>query len=413
LPAANPRQAPAPSSAWQYPNGDWPQWRGLARDGQVKWLPERLPESPEFVWTAELTGKGIGGISVAEGRVVAASRDLTDQFDVIQCFDASTGRELWKHIYSAKGNLDYGNSPRASPLIDRGHVYVLGAFGDLHCIEMDSGLTLWNRNLIREMDARELTWGHSGSPLIVADKLIVQPGGESRSLLALEPESGDVIWECPGGGASYSSFMPLEFAGKQYVVGYDSESLGGWDVETGERIWTYVPLRRGDFNVPTVLIEADSEDSRPRLILSSENNGTRILRFTTEGIPEETMYAESRELSPDTSTPVLFQGLVVGVYNSLIGLNVGDQFETLFELNDEAFSTYCSLVASKDRLLVLNLNGELLLIEKQETGFKVVSRLQLDVERGSVYSHPAVADEGLYMRLETKLVKMQLRNRED
>lgn len=378
----------------------------MARDARVKWLPKTLPTKPDYLWQAELAGDGIGGIAVAEGCVVVASRDALDSFDVIQAFDAKSGKSLWKHIYQAKGSLDYGNSARATPLIQDGNVYTLGAFGDLYCLELESGLPLWHRNLIEEFGSQKMTWGHSGSPLIVDGKLIVQPGGKTASLVALDPDTGETLWESAGGAASYSSFVSVPVGKQHQLVGFDFESLGGWDLQTGKRLWKHSPSRPGDFNVPTVLIHR--QDSESRLIVASENNGTRLMQFEPSGVLADKPLAQTRELAPDTHTPVLAGNMVVGVWTYLYAIRISDQFKTIVELEDVAFEQYCSLISSGDRVLVLSMDGELLLVEVSDNQLKINSRLKLAAEPSSVYSHPAVADNGMYLRLGKKLVKLRL-----
>ena len=158
-----------------------------------------LPTKANFAWTAELPGDGIGGIVVAAGYVLVSSRDILDQNDVFQCFDSKTETLVWQHVYPASGELDYGNSPRATPLIRNGLVYTLGAFGHLYCLEQESGLPLWNRNIATDFGSPAMTWGHSGSPLIADEKRFVQSGGLPGSVVALNPESGKTIWVSKGG----------------------------------------------------------------------------------------------------------------------------------------------------------------------------------------------------------------------
>ena len=66
------------------------------------------------------------------------------------------------------------------------------------------------------------------------------------------------------------------------VVGHDAESLAGWDAASGERLWRLVPALEDDFNVPTPV------PAGGRLLVSSENNGTRLYAFDDQGkiVPE-------------------------------------------------------------------------------------------------------------------------------
>ena len=76
---------------------------------------------------------------------------------------------------------------------------------------------------------------------MVDDKLIVNPGGKDAGLVALDMGTGEVIWKTPGEPAAYASFVSASFGGERQIVGYDKTSLGGWDLATGERLWTLVP----------------------------------------------------------------------------------------------------------------------------------------------------------------------------
>ena len=130
-----------------------------------------------------MPSEGPGGIELSDGFVVLGSRDALDERDIFRCFDNQNGNLVWQHTYPASGHLDYGNAPGATPLIYGDCVYTLGALGQLCCIELESGILLWQKNLAEEYQTPPLTWGHSGSPLIVKNRLIVQPGGKKARRL--------------------------------------------------------------------------------------------------------------------------------------------------------------------------------------------------------------------------------------
>ncbi len=368
----------------------------------MAWLPDSLPNAANFEWTVELAGEGLGGIAAAAGFVVIGSRDALDQNDVFQCFDMHDGTLVWEHAYPALGKLDYGNSPRATPLIHREYVYTLGAFGHLCCLEIETGIMMWEFNIAREFESPKLIWGHSGSPIIVDEKLILQPGGKDASIVALNFETGDIIWKTTGTDPAYSSLLLKTAGDSQQVIGYDAESLGGWDVETGRRLWTLIPPQDGDFNVPTAVSLGD------RLLVSSENNGTRVYHFDADGTlyPDPDMTNE--DLKPDTHTPVVSNGRVFGVWGELYGLDPEQRLKTVTSLRDGAFSDYCCLIASDDRLLALSDEGELLLIATDQATPVISGRLKLHQKRLQFLSHPAVAGDSIYVRIGKTLARLKL-----
>ncbi|RPI86529.1 MAG: hypothetical protein EHM42_05920, partial [Planctomycetaceae bacterium] len=200
----------------QVTEAGWPGWRGLARDGQTAWLPEEFASELQFRWRRPMSSQGLAGVSVSGDRLIVVDRDLTDSQNIFRCLDASTGAEKWTYTQQARGRLDYGNSPRATPLIDHDLVFLLGAFGHLACVELATGHLVWSKNLRQEFSVRDtLIWGTCSSPLLVDGRLIVNPGAPQASLAALDPESGDVLWTSRGEPAAYASFIVAELGGKR------------------------------------------------------------------------------------------------------------------------------------------------------------------------------------------------------
>lgn len=367
-------------------------------------LPVRLPQQPKILWSALLTGRGLAGIAATERCVIVADRDATDTGDVFRCLDARTGQALWTLAYGTSGHIkDYGNSPRATPLIDQGRVYALGGLGDLHCVTLADGKVVWSRHLARDFGAAVPTWGYCSSPLAVDGKLIVNPGARAASLVALDLASGKEVWRCPGLPAAYASFIAGTFGGVRQIVGYDEKSLGGWEPATGRRLWTLVPPVSGDFNVPTPI------DAGGKLILASENNGTRIYDFDQSGSIRVKPLATNEELSPDSSTPVLVGGRLFGCWYSLHCLQADAKLQTLWTGEDDAFGHYASLIASTDRVLLISHRGELLLADASAGEFKIVSRRKVLGEEAEVLSHPALVGSRLFLRDTSQIVCVDLR----
>ncbi len=372
--------------------GDWSQWRGPRRDGISPWLPKDLSNAVKVRWRKGLTGAGLAGIAATDSRVIVADRDPADQDDVFRCLDADSGRQLWKLQYPAPGDLDYGNSPRATPLIHDEKVYLLGAFGDLHCVNLADGKVVWKTNLQVQFHAKLITWGCSASPLLVDGKLIVNPGGKEASLVALDPQTGEESWRCPGPAAAYSSFVVGRFGPRRQIVGYDAISIGGWDIETGRRLWKLLPPEEGDFNVPTP-IAVDG-----KLLVTTENNGARLYAFDDQGKIVPKPVAENLALAPDTSTPVVIDGKVFGCFGELFCLDLNSDLKTLWTAEDEAFDDYVSIIGNKDRLLITTVTGELLLVRAGADRYELLSRVQLFDAHSEVLSHPAITGHRIYIR---------------
>ncbi len=381
----------------------WPDWRGPARDGHVQRLPTRLPATPNIVWKKAAMEGGLAGLSISGERLILAERDFDEEHDVYRCLNSENGELLWRAAFPARGKLDYGQSPRATPVIHADKVYLLGAFGDLRCVHLATGKVIWERQLPREFKARLPTWGMCSTPLLVDDLLIVNPGATNASLAALDCTTGRTRWTTPGLPPAYSAFICGEFGSRRQIVGYDERSLGGWDLKTGQRLWQLLPQNEGDFNVPTpILVNGGG------IILSTENNGTRLYNFDGSGriMPRST--AVFADLAPTTATPVVTCGRVFGAHQGLYCLDLLKGLKPVWHCEQEAAGDHAALIADDERVLVTTLSGELLLLDGKTDTCAIISRLRVFEDDVEVYSHPALARNRLYLRGGSSVVCLDL-----
>ena len=374
----------------------WSDWRGPRRDAVSNYVPKQLPAKAKFLWRQPLTGVGLSGIAATHRYVIVADKGKEKNLDIFRCLDADTGEELWAVKYTAPEDMDYSNSPRANPVIHEGLVYLLGAFGDLHCVNLKTGQVVWKKNIVKEFGAELVTWGMCSAPLIVGDKLIVNPGAKDASIVAMDRRTGQVIWKTPGEPAAYSSFILATFGNVRQIVGYDSISLGGWDPKTGKLLWKLLPENEGDFNVPTpIYIDG-------KLLVATENNGCRLYGFDNSGKILSKPLAENLDLSPDSSTPVVIKDLVFGCSGGLYCLDLNNDLKTLYSADDDAFFDYAALIADNDHVLIITVEGELILIEANRDRYTLRSRLRL-FEKTEVLSHPALVGNRMYIRNTTEV----------
>lgn len=369
----------------------WPGWRGRNRDGQVPWLPRRLGQR-DVLWQRPMRHQGLAGLAADGSCVVVADRNEADTEDVWLCLDAESGAVRWTLHYEAIGSFDYGNSPRATPLLDHGRAFLLGAGGQLHCVDLASGRVLWQKDLAVAYLVDPPTWGYCASPLSVDGVLVVNPGAGDASWVGLDAGSGAERWRAAGDGAAYAAAVVGTCGGRQQLIAFDSKSLGGFDPQSGERLWRHVAPRKGDFHVPTpVLVDG-------MLALCSENNGTRLFRFAGDGRLQAQPFATFQDLAPDTTTPVVAAGRLFGNWEQLYCLDVGAGLRPVWAASDDAYGDHACLFASGDRVLFVSGKGELMLLDATAEAPKVLGRMGAFAEACEVYSHPALVGDRLYVR---------------
>lgn len=353
-----------------------------------------------ILWQVPLASAGLGGVAATESRVIISDRELNDTVDVWKCFD-DAGKPLWSHRNVAPGMLDYGNSPRATPVIQGGRVYLFGAFGHLTCVKLDDGEVVWETNIIDEYEPDPLKWGLCGTPLLHEGKVIVNPGAKDASFVALDAKTGKQLWKSPGKPAGYGSMIAMNVNGSMQIVGHDAVSLGGWHPNTGERLWSLVPDRPNDFNVPTP-IALDNQ-----LLVSTENNGTRLFGFDGKGRIMPKPLAVHRKLAPDTHTPVVAAGRVFGVWRRLYCLDLRNGLKELWNHDRPAFTKHATLVTDGDRVLAVALTGEILLFDAKADDFHELGRIPPVAGESGLYSHLAITGSALYLRTTSRLLAMK------
>jgi outer membrane protein assembly factor BamB len=378
----------------------WTGWRGDQRDARVDKLPESLPQEAIYRWTYEAETDSLSGVSATNEQVVIIGRDQLDTKDIVTCLSTQDGSLTWQYDYVAlpppgaelrDGRLDYGNSPRATPLIVGDSVIVQSAFGDLNCLNLATGKLKWSLNYVLDFDATIPTWGWSSSPLHHDGLIYIQPGAEDASLVAIRLKDGEPEWIAKGSQATYTSPILGMFAGQPQIITTDINFWGGFDAKTGKRLWRLKPQIDGEFHVPTALVVGS------RLAIIGEANGIRLHDFDAAGKLITKPASTLREFNPDTHTPALVGSKIVGAHEGLWVLSAEDVAKHQ-EIAEDALHAYCSIMTDGTRFLVLTDTGALLLYTMANDQPKELGRLRLRAKNTKIYSHPAWIDGGLIYR---------------
>jgi outer membrane protein assembly factor BamB len=226
---------------------DWPQWRGPNRDGQSKetgLLKEWPKDGPRRLWQVKDLGSGYSTPSVAGGRLyVMTNKGLGDEF--VTARDTKDGSQLWSTRIGKVGNPDQQpNYPaaRSTPTVDGAMLYALGSDGDLVCLETATGKMRWSKSLRADFAGQPGTWAYAESPLVDGDVLVFTPGGAQSTFVALNKNTGDVVWRAavPGGArAGYSSIVVAEAGGVRQYIAYTGDGLFGIEAKSGKLLWRY------------------------------------------------------------------------------------------------------------------------------------------------------------------------------
>jgi outer membrane protein assembly factor BamB len=244
---------------------DWPQWRGLQRDGhssETLLLREWPQDGPKLLWQVNDVGSGFSTPSVASGRIyLLGNEGLTNEFAL--ALSAEDGRRLWAVRLGKVGRPEQNpNYPgaRSTPTVDGNFLYALGSDGDLVCLETAGGKQRWRKHLGADFAGRPGDWAYAESPLVDGDALICTPGGSNATMVALNKMTGALIWKCAmpqADDAGYASAVAAEFSGVKQYVQFLSKGLAGVEAKTGKLLWRYARSAKGSPGVAMTPLVSD------------------------------------------------------------------------------------------------------------------------------------------------------------
>ncbi len=221
---------------------DWPQWLGPERTGLSKesGLMKQWPASgPPRVWLIANLGAGYGSISIQGDRIFVQS--LIGRQSTVASLNRADGKIIWSRALGPGVYNDRGPGPRGTPTVDGDRLYVLTENGDLACLRTQDGSVLWQRNILRDFNGRNIPWLISESPLVDGNQVIVAPGGRGAGVVALDKMSGETIWTSKqlSDEAGYASVVAADVQGVRTLMTLTAQAGVGIRASDGQLMWRY------------------------------------------------------------------------------------------------------------------------------------------------------------------------------
>jgi len=297
----------------------WPRFRGAYFDNisrsKVSLL-EQFPEGgPVIKWKVEL-GEGHAGAAIYKGSVYVLDYDEQERADLLRCFSLETGEELWKRGYHINLKRNHGMS-RTVPAVTEDHILTIGPRSHVMCVRRQDGEFVWGLNVELEYGTEIPLWYTGQCPLIDDGKAIIATGGIAL-VVAMDIESGEVLWETPNPGnwqMSHSSIIPYTFGGvKMYVYSAYGGACGiaadGPDAGTilwETTAWNHQVVAPSPVCMPDGKIFLTAGYGAGSMVLQLTGPGPR---FNAEVIRE---YNAKEGLACEQQTPVGFDGHLLGI----------------------------------------------------------------------------------------------------
>ncbi len=356
----------------------WLDWRGPEQSGVSRetGLPDKIASPADALWVAPLSGKSTPVIANGRLYVLGYEGDGPDLKEVLACFDAETGKPIWRHGFTDFiSDTIYMRYATSAPVIDpeTGNVYMQGTQGILAAFSAD-GTPLWSHSLMEELGRLTFPNGRTATPSVDGDLVITRgimsnwgaQGPASDRFYAFDKRTGELVWaSTPGGRPMDNSFSSPYFTwlgGRRiFIASLGDGSIACVNARTGDPIWS-VPLAKAGINATAVVY----------------HNATVIALYGTPYEPGQMVAMRIPNVAPKPGDkrPVIVDRAAVELWS-----------------NPEISSSASSPILVGDRIYTVKEKGDLVAVDVK-TG-KVVWHVTLGIEQRN--SCPVYADGKIYV----------------
>lgn len=381
----------------------WPTFRGPGGLGISPYdsVPAQWDAAggENILWKTPIPVQGHSSPVVWGNRIFVTGASADNQ--KVFCFDADSGRQLWAGDVAinndpARADMDImedtGYAPN-SPATDGRRVCAIFSGGDIGCFTIN-GRLLWQKHL----GIPESMYGYAASLAAFENLVIVQwdvgmEAGQSK-LMALDWQTGDVVWQTPRPVPNSWSSPAVAKIGDAYrVLTAASPYVIAYDPKTGSELFR-AQCVEGDIAATPIIADGKVLTMQPYQKLVALDTKDAVGDVTATHI-----LWQAEEAMPDICSPLSDGKFVwtltsdgqLGCYNLADGRQVYTKsLELMFQASPSLANGKLYLLSTTGTMIVAEAGGE----------YKEVGRCALNEP---CFASPAFAEGRLYIRAKEHL----------
>ena len=297
--------------------------------------------SAKLLWKQPI-GTGWSGFVARNGFAVTMEQRVEQE--CVTCYEIETGTLKWIYSHHARhrDQMNLGRvGPRSTPTIHQGKVYAIGAVGNFVCLDGSDGTVVWQIDLNKLLNIEinsatdddgmliqyesnsALSWGRSGSPLIVGDTVVIPGGGPSkgdiRTLLAFDLLTGEQRWAGGTEMIAYGSPTLAKVAGVEQILMVAETQAMGFDPTNGNVLWNFKRPgeTNGGANTSQLTVVSDNEVMTTKGYL---DGGAELIRLeNTDGkLTPSPVWKNDISMRTKLTSPVIFNGHAYALSNGFL-----------------------------------------------------------------------------------------------
>lgn len=392
----------ATDAAAQTPYG----WRGSNRDGVYSetGLLKSWPEGgPQQLWETLDAGKGYSSPVIVNNMLYLTGMNEDEDKEIFSAYTLD-GKKVYQVVYGTPWNKSYPET-RTTPAIEGNRAYVVSGSGEVVCINIENGEIFWKVDGGTLFGRKTGNWGTSECPLLFDNKVIYTPAGDQTTMVALNAQTGEVIWKTKplGDHSCYISPLLITHNGNRKIIGATAKNIFGVNPETGNMEWTFSDWGRPDGGRENIATNTPLY-SNGRLFFSNGYNAPAFMLQLNDDATQATLAWRNNDLDTHHGGFVLVDGLIYG--SNWVSNNQGNWLavdwntgETKFE-NDWGSGKSKGSIVTADGMLYCydERRGTVGLVQPNPEKFDVVSEFRITKGEGPHWAHPVINNGVLYIR---------------
>lgn len=382
---------------------DITRWRGDDQSGYYpdKGLLKVWPAGgPEILWHFDGLGEGYSSPAFAHDRIYLSG--MEGETGYIYALDNS-GSLIWKTPYGEEFYQSYPGS-RSTPVIAGDKLYMLSGQGVLTCIDAKAGTTIWSVDLFETYGGRNLQWGITETPVVYKNTIICTPGGREHSVIALERNTGKLVWSAKAEGekSAYCTPLLVQLESRNLIVTHTADHILGLDADSGDLLWTHPHTNRWSVHPNTPLYF-----NRAVFCFSGYGQGGVMLQLNEDG-SEATRKWFSQDFDSRFGGAVVIDGYIYGSGDKnrawqCLDWVEGRQRYASTDLGNGA------VIAADGMLYCYSQRGELALVRADPSAFEVISETRVTLGSEQHWAHPVINEGRLFVRHGNTLIAYKIK----
>jgi len=396
------------------------EWRPENRTGisSEKGLLKSWPvNGPSLLWQNEELPAGFSSVTFGKNSIYLTG--IKDKSDIIVAMD-TLGKIKWQTPYGTAWNESYPES-RCSPTVDGNKVYVTSGSGEVACIDANTGKIIWSVKASEMYKGTFGPWGIAESVIIDGDKLYFTPGGSETMTVALNKNTGKLIWktESLNDRPGYVSPVLITHSGKRLIVNVSASYIFAVDPANGKIVWK---VNHVEINGEKAKAEWDDAPaikcvtplySDGKIYVTGGYNHGGIMLNLTEGGNKATLAWKDDVLDVHHGGAVLVNGFIYGAN----WLSNGDgnwcciDWKTGQKKYEEHWKNKGSIIFADGMLYIYDeKSGFVGLVKPNPEKFDLVSNFRITKGSGPHWAHPVIHNKKLYIRHGKVLMAYNIKN---